>query len=542
MFAIYFLLALGMLVLIHELGHFVGAKLLGVDVARLSVGYGPALWRVRLRGTEYQMGVFPLGGYVRIRDDEEDHPRNMRAQAWWRQLLIIAGGPAANFVAALALYAILFMGHSELPAPVLGDVVPQSPAERAGLLPGDRIVSVDGQSMSYWEDMAARIAGAIGQDLRIEVQRGAKTFERIIAPIATTERHRDGSQVRHGYVGITQVPFAPVVGILDRASPAAQAGMATGDIIASIDGVNVTTWADIDRRLGNVSSRANIVYFRRTNVAGLPVDLLRAGLADVVPQVVVDEQLRRKAYTGIERSDLVIAAVTPGSPADLAGLRAGDLVVAHNGEPLEHWLDLESRLLAAPDAPHTISWKRGNPSGAAVGMSADIKQTWQTFRDEYGHAGRRLVFGARNVEHRGEPTMAPIDNRVSYALGKSVAKTVEALAVMGAGFTAIVTGSSPRTSLGGPITMFQAASVSTARGWESFVLLAALVSVNLCFLNLLPIPMLDGGQIAFMLIERVSGRRVEAAVRERAQLAGLVVLLAFSVWALRNDIARIMGG
>src|SRR5258705_3714428 len=145
MAVVYFLLMVGVLVVIHELGHFVMAKLLGVKVTRFSIGYGPAVVRLKFRETEYQVGQFPLGGYVRILGvegesiDPRDAGRSFAARPLWQRLLIVFAGPAANIVLAGAIDFAVFAGHTELPAAVIGDVLADGPAARAGPQPRDRL-------------------------------------------------------------------------------------------------------------------------------------------------------------------------------------------------------------------------------------------------------------------------------------------------------------------------------------------------------------------------------------------------------------------
>ena len=168
MAVVYFLLLVGLLVIIHELGHFVAAKLLDVRVLRFSIGYGRTLVRVQLGETEYQLAIFPIGGYVRILGVEREEPdprdvgRSFEARPLWQRIAIVFAGPVANFLLSGVVYFALFAGHSELPAAVIGDVLPDGPAARAGLEPGDKIVAINGETVRYWEDVERAVQRAPG--------------------------------------------------------------------------------------------------------------------------------------------------------------------------------------------------------------------------------------------------------------------------------------------------------------------------------------------------------------------------------------------
>jgi RIP metalloprotease RseP len=161
---VYFLLLVGVLVIIHEFGHFVAAKLLDVRVLRFSIGYGRPLFRIKGAETEYQLAVFPVGGYVRILgvDDAPDAEARDRGRSFanrplWQRLVIIFAGPAANLILPILIYFVFFAGHTELPAAVVGDVFEDSPAARAGIASGDTVLAVDGKSVRYWEELERAI-------------------------------------------------------------------------------------------------------------------------------------------------------------------------------------------------------------------------------------------------------------------------------------------------------------------------------------------------------------------------------------------------
>jgi len=548
---LYFLLLVGVLVVIHELGHFVAAKLLDVKVLRLSIGYGRPLVRVTLRETEYQICAFPIGGYVRIlgvEGEEQSRPlrpgmrsevgRSFASRPLWQRLVIVFAGPAANLVLPVVIYFVFFAGHTMLPAATIGDVLEGGAAARAGLEPGDRVLEIDGTTMRYWEEIEDSVRSAPGKELHLRISRNGKVFERYVTPLEETVRSRDGRVVVQGRVGITHPPFVPLVGVIDGQSPAAQSGLRTGDLIISVDGQPVRNWSDVKRVLGRFARRTSIVYMRGTEVPGVAqVQLLSAGFADLVPEVKVDTTLKRQTYTGLEHAEMFVAQVDPGSPADSAGLRPGDLITALDGKPVVHWLDLDQRLQAEPNKTFKVTWTRA-VGGKTEQLAAELTQVWRKQLDDYDHTVSRLVFGARNDVDRGRGAMVAIEGRFGYALTKALERTGETISTMTAGFRQIIAGETPGEALGGPLMMYRVASVSGNQGWDSFLLMLALISVNLGLINLLPIPMLDGGHLLVFVVEGVQRKPITAKTRERVQLVGLIIVGIITILALRNDVMR----
>ena len=547
MSVLYFLLLVGVLVIIHELGHFVAAKLLDVKVQRFSIGYGRPLVRIKLRETEYQICVFPLGGYVRIlgvegpsdeKGNNAEAGRSFASRPLWQRLVIVFAGPTANLILPVIIYFVFFAGHTVLPASVIGDVLDGGAAARAGIEPGDRVLEINGRAVRYWEEIENAVRESPGKELQLRISRNGKVFERYLTPIEDTVRRRDGTVLVQGRVGVTHSPFAPLVGVIDGQSPAARAGLRTGDLIISVDGQAVRNWSDVQRHLGRFARRTSIVYFRGTEVPGVPqIELLGAGFADLVPETQINATLERQTYTGLEHAEMFVAHVDPGSPADGAGLRPGDLVTMLDGKPVAHWLDLDQRLQVEANKTFKLTWKRAT-AGKTETISADVTQVWRKQLDEYDHTVSRLVFGARNDVDRGSGAMVPIDGRFGYAMSKALQRTGETIGTMVSGFVQILGGDTPGEALGGPIMMYRVASVSGNQGWDSFLLMLALISVNLGLINLLPIPMLDGGHLLVFALEGARRRQLTAKMRERIQLGGLILIGIITVLALRNDVMR----
>ena len=547
MSVLYFLLLVGVLVIIHELGHFVAAKLLDVKVQRFSIGYGRPLVRLQLGETEYQICVFPLGGYVRIlgvegpsdeKGNNAEAGRSFASRPLWQRLVIVFAGPTANLILPVIIYFVFFAGHTVLPASVIGDVLDGGAAARAGIEPGDRVLEINGRAVRYWEEIENAVRESPGKELQLRISRNGKVFERYLTPIEDTVRRRDGTVLVQGRVGVTHSPFAPLVGVIDGQSPAAHAGLRTGDLIISVDGQAVRNWSDVQRHLGRFARRTNLVYFRGTEVPGVPqIELLGAGFADLVPETQINATLERQTYTGLEHAEMFVAHVDAGSPADGAGLRPGDLVTMLDGKPVAHWLDLDQRLQAEATKTFKLTWKRAT-AGKTETISADVTQVWRKQLDEYDHTVSRLVFGARNDVDRGSGAMVPIDGRFGYAMSKALQRTGETIGTMVSGFVQILGGDTPGEALGGPIMMYRVASVSGNQGWDSFLLMLALISVNLGLINLLPIPMLDGGHLLVFALEGTRRKPLTAKTRERIQLGGLIPIGIITVLALRNDVMR----
>jgi regulator of sigma E protease len=549
MSVIYFLLLVGVLVVIHELGHFAAAKLLDVKVLRFSLGYGRPLVRVKLRETEYQIAVFPIGGYVRLLGIEGETPnkadagRSFASRPLWQRLVIVLAGPAANLLLPVAIYFVFFAGHTMLPAAVVGDVFDGSVAQRAGLEPGDHVLEIDGHAMRYWEDIESVVQHSAGKELHVRVSRNGKTFERYVTPIEEPvySKDRDGKVSRQGRIGVKYSPYVPLVGVIDQQSPAGHAGLRTRDLLISVDGQPVRNWSDVQARVGKLARRSSIVYFRGTEVPGVPqLELLSAGFADLVPDTQISPTGERHTYTGLEHAEMFVARVDPGSPADGAGLKPGDLIVALDDKPITHWMELDQRLQAEPTRAFKLTWKRAAAGGKTDTLSAEVTQVWRKSLDEYSHTQTRLVFGAHNDVDRGTGAMVPIEGRIGYAMSKALERAGDTVRTVVTGFVQILGGDTPSDALGGPLMMYRVASVSGNQGWDSFLLMLALISVNLGLINLLPIPMVDGGHLLVFAIEGARRRPLSAKAKERIQQVGLAVIVLVLVLASRNDVMRFL--
>ncbi len=547
MSVVYFVLLLGVLVVIHELGHFIAAKALGFKVLRFSVGFGRPLIRIRGKETDYQLAIIPLGGYVRILGEEPDDEippamarRSFNAQPIWRRLIVVFAGPAANLLLPVFIYFIVFAGHTERPAAVVGDVLADSPAARRGIEPGDRVVAVDGDSIRYWEDLEDRVRGGVGSELRLRIKRGERELEKYVSPVTQTERARDGRATSGGYIGITQAPFPPLIGVIDPGSPAGVAGLVTGDRIISVDDQPVNNWTVLRKLLSRGMQARSVVFFRSTPVPGAPhIRLLDARQKQVAPVVRVGPDGVETPYTGIEPAEMFVTHVATGTPADTAGLKPGDLVLSLDGEPMHHWMVLDQRLQSRPDHPWTVEWQRWSAEEKRViPMSAQVTQVRRKQLDEYGNTVERLVFGASTSSDRGRGEMVPINNRFTYALTNGVDRTGDTISTMVSGFWSILSGRASSESLGGPMMMYRAASVSGHQGWESFLLMMALISVNLGLINLLPIPVLDGGHLLVFGVEAVRRKPLSLRAREIIQIVGLALVGIITILALRNDVQR----
>jgi len=455
-----FLLTLGVLVVIHEYGHYRVAVACGVKVLRFSVGFGRVLWR-RQSGpdaTEFVLCALPLGGYVRMLDEREgDVPAHEQARAFnrqslWRRTAIVAAGPLANLVLAVVLYAAAHWIGLDEPKAVMGAPVPASLAERAGLRSGDwvRAWSLDGQD---WREVSSF------SDLRWEITQAA---------------------LRQGALEL-QV-------------------------------------SDRDGR-GNRQLRLDLSSLQTRDV---------------------DNTLMRKVGLGVPFSEAVLGEVKAGGPASLAGLKAGDRVLTVDDQPIN-------------DASTLRELIRGSVRGGKVSS-----QTWVIERsnqrltltvapraatDGNAAAGAGISPSIGRIEaFIGQPPeMVRVSHGFVDGLQLGVTRTWEISALTVKMLGRMLIGEASLKNLSGPLTIADYAGQSVQQGLAYYLGFLALVSVSLGVLNLLPLPMLDGGHLMYYIFEAVTGRAPSDVWLARLQRGGFAVLMLMMSVALYNDVARLLG-
>jgi regulator of sigma E protease len=420
---------LGVLVFVHELGHFLAAKRVGIRVLKFQLGFNPTILSFRYGETEYGIGALPLGGYVKMageanEDGPTGDPREFLSKSRWQRFQVLFMGPAMNLLLAFVLLAgILYQGaevasYADQPVNV-GLVTPDSPAARAGILPGDRIVTVAGHRVDTWEDFDVTIGTRANREISIGLLRNGLDVTKTVTPVA-----EDKARFEMGRIGVLP-NVHPHLAAISENEPGAKAGLKAGDVIVAADGVPMTFDSDFRQ------------VIRKNANTPLTLSVLRAGSATTIT---VTPRLNGKVgYLGVT--------------------------------PVDDTKTIKPSILGAFRLSAEKNW----------GMTQMIGQTI------WGLLTREL---------------------------------------------------SPK-QLMGPIAIAQVSGESAQLGWLPLLGLMVTLSLNLGLLNLMPIPMLDGGHIMIMALEGIARRDFSVKVKEKVLLAGFVVLMMLMVTVFYNDLSRI---
>ncbi|OTG64937.1 RIP metalloprotease RseP [Acinetobacter sp. ANC 4470] len=441
------ILLLGPLIAIHEFGHYIVARKLGVKVLVYSIGFGPTLlkWTSKKSGIQYQLSALPFGGYVKMLDEregnvaEEDLPKAFNRQHPWKRIAIVAAGPLINLAFAIILFWILFLPSQDQLNTRVGKVLPNTPAATVQMQVGDKITAVDGMPVTTWEKLNFALVDRVGETGSIEVQADRngqiQTFKLPIRDFL-----KDQNQSALDSLGF--MPYRPHIAAiatkLSADGAAIRQGMKEGDKIIAIDGVKMNDWFDVVQTVQAAPEKL------------LKIDVLR-------------------------QNQLLHLQIMPQAKRDSMGNVSG--------------------MLGVQSIPGKIT------------IPAEYKQTIQYSPTE------ALVVA---VDKTGQ---------ISGMILNSIVKMVRGLIGL--------------DNLSGPITIAKVAGQSAEMGWQTFISFMALMSVSLGILNLLPIPMLDGGHLVYYFIELIRGKPVSEQIQLVGLKIGMVLLGSMMLLALFNDFMRL---
>ncbi|WP_343741263.1 RIP metalloprotease RseP [Herbaspirillum huttiense] len=445
-----FFVALGTLVVVHELGHYLVARWCGVKVLRFSVGMGRVIWSRRFGRdqTEWALSVLPLGGYVKMLDAREqpledipqaDLKREFTRQSVWRRIAIVAAGPIANFLLAILLFAGLYMHGVPEPVPVLRAATAQTAAYQAGLRAGDRITAINGAPVQVWSEVRWKLMQLVLEkaDARIDVERP----------------NPNGS----------------------------------GKLLNSVT-----------LRLGGIDSNELEGDF-----------LAKLGLS-------------------LARPPAVLGKIMEG-PAKMAGLESGDRITAIDGVPVQDGLAFVEKVRESAGKPLLLQGVRGT-------APIEVRVTPESV--EEGESGKRI--GRIKVEVPLAPEMATVSDGPLTAVAKGAQRTWDTSVMTIKMIGKMIIGQVSLKNITGPITIADYAGQTARVGLVSYLSFLAFISISLGVMNLLPIPVLDGGHLLYYALEILTGRPVSERFGEIAQRAGLGLLMALMLVAAFNDIVRLM--
>ncbi|HVK54277.1 MAG TPA: RIP metalloprotease RseP [Burkholderiales bacterium] len=443
-----FIVALGVLIVFHELGHYLVARMCNVKVLRFSMGFGKRLYTLRAGKdqTEWVLSAFPLGGYVKMLDEREgevaeaEAHRAFNRQPVLKRFAIVIAGPVANFLLAIMLYWVLFVTGFPAIKPYVAAPTPGSPAAIAGLQNGDVVRKVDNETIESWQDLRWAL-------------------------------------LNHG-VKRSQVEL-------------------------------------------EVESANGAIAFRTLDLSALDSRDIEAGFSDKIGLSVYRPRLESR-----------VGRVQAGSVADAAGLKADDLIVAIDGKQLSDWDAFVNEIRVSPGKRLVLSVQRANevveipitPAASAEGERTIGKVGLSPFLDE-----KELAKFSTTVKY-------PVGESLVKAAQKTWEMSIFSLKMLGK----MVIGEVSWKNLSGPVTIADYAGQSAQLGWMSYLTFLALISISLGVLNLLPIPLLDGGHLMYYVIEMIKGSPVSEQAMEIGSRIGFFLLMGLMAFAFYNDINRLL--
>lgn len=599
---------IGLLIFIHELGHYLAARSIGVRVEVFSLGFGPRLLGFRKGDTDYRISAVPLGGYVQVTGQDPMDPRHgdpgaLIQRTVGQRFWFFSAGVLMNLLLALVAFPFVFAAGVEFAAPIVGSVTPGGPAWMAGVEPGDRVLRLNGKELYSFENMGVEVALAGHKPIELVVQRGEE--EKTLTVNAEYDKQRG----LYG-MGVKATEDLHHIEFLDPSSDAAKALRST-DVILKPDGTPADlAWVDqsirqlspyqssdyeltVDRDgeritttlatqkltlptpkvgVGLASRRVAgfrpkpeivalglkqddvIVAMDGTHFAGMDwAEALGEGSGplqlsvirypkegDPTTRITARQQLtlesRDPKIRGILRSNVALGpddllpALLPqdGSPAADAGMRTGDTVFAVDGKPIRSWTEFRTAVRAASDPAKPLAFSVRRPSstgGPSEELSIAVTPGTETYvlPLQLKSAVRRQVYQTDGI---GE------------SIKTGFIATADLIKQLYVTLKGMFTGQVGANNLGGIITIGKVSYDMAQWGLPRFFYFLALLSINLAVINLLPIPVLDGGHLLFLLVEKVRGAPVPERMFHYGQVLGLVLVLALVVFTFYNDLAR----
>lgn len=540
---VYFIVLVGVLVFVHELGHFVWAKFFDVRVLRFSLGFGPRIAGFTRGGTEYVLAAIPLGGYVRmlgegaqdvVREAEAKH--SFGSLPIWKRLVIVVAGPLMNLAFPIVLYFVVALGDQSLPPAVIGIVFPDRPAD-GKLRAGDRVISIEGDEILTFDDLVSSVENRAGEPLNFVVERAGAEVRTTITPILVT-RVKEPLELSEstGLIGVMPMHPEAVIGVADAASPAGAAQLQTFDVVVAARGRPVRRFIDLASALErNRGELIPLTYLRPRRIeralGGLiDLDVYEPHVATVTPEPGESAGLGR---AGLESAELYVSEVQAGSPEHRLGLRPGDRLVSLDGRRIRVWATFLEDLRIGRGRAHTLVWRH-----AGRELTARYALTHEHGATEYGQRYDRYAVSMRNWMPVRSDAPVPNPHRVLYAVHEAFTNTGEVVKLTVFSVVRLLQGRLTAKSLGGPLQIFSYAGEAARAGTLDYLKLMAFISVNLGLINLLPIPLLDGGHVLFFAFELIMRKPVPRRAREYASIAGLSVLILLMILAFANDLQR----
>lgn len=541
---------IGILVLIHEAGHYLAAKMFGIAAPVFSIGVGPRIWGFHWRGTDWRLSALPFGGYVRLAgadpfgeedpDDMVEPGADFMSKPVWQRLVVMAAGPTANLMLPIVLFAGVKMLGEPQPDNLVGRVEPGRQAEAAGFRVGDEVVAVAGEPVETWIEFLLALGDHAGKGATVAVERDGARVDLTFPPDAL--RLGEEGFVDLDPLGISHSPLSSRIGVDDPTSPAWRAGLRTGDAVVGVDGTPIRTWHELQRELADPGPDTLTV---KRAVDGKVTELPPVTLAS-------DPQWTPRAGDpatdpwGLVPALLFVGDVAPDGAAQAAGVRGDDRLWSVDGQIVRTWSDLvglvgatvEQRTADATPRPLDLVVVR---DGQQVALTFTPKVQREVVMADVRY---RPVMGIRqypDVFVQGEEVKKYYS--IVEAVPNAVTESWLLLKATVQVFANLATGElKPQESLGGPVEIFRVAGAGAKAGAYAFARLMGSISFSLGFMNFLPIPVLDGGHILFYLIEGIRGRPLSIELRERVQAVGVLALVGVMLLVTVMDVGRWIGG
>lgn len=544
-----FVILLGILVFVHEFGHFIVARLNGVRVEVFSLGFGKKIFQYKRGDTNYCISIVPLGGYVKMFGDQPgadvsdaDRGYSFTHKNVWRRISIVLAGPLMNFFFAVLVFFIVAIIGEDFRTTNVGDISPETKAYQYGLRSGDKVVAVNDSPVLTWDELDNRLAELHDQQAILQVQRASSPSPLAIKVDVAAKANPNvlsTDPVVGEIEGLTSLSKATRVGVMKN-SPLAAAGLKSGDIITAVNGTKVFYWRDLDSVLKKQDTKAPLVLdierYPTSEADG--AESSESAKSETMSLTLAPIGLSQYSLSTLklENSEVYLGAVIKDSPAEAAGLLPGDRLVKMNSIAINQWDDVVAAVKTY-DGKNPVQ-VHVDRNGESLNMSIVPKLFTQMTPG--GLEESRFSIGIKPYVNYANPEVINVStNDLGKALKLGTKRTWDVSVMTVMSFVRLIQGRVSPKNIGGVISIGKAASETFKIGASQFLRMMGLISVNLFILNLLPIPVLDGGHLLFYLIEGVKGAPVSIKKMEYAQQIGMFLLMGLMVLALFNDFSRL---